>query len=91
MGLRLSNQSRHAETAAYSSTRHDRTEYETGTSAKRLMDIAIASLALVFVFPLLLVVGTLIRLQDGGKAEGLPSGHHGGRRGGGPMKLYSAA
>ncbi|MCA8891837.1 MAG: sugar transferase [Hyphomonas sp.] len=68
MGLRLSNQSRHAETAAYSSTRYDRTEYETGTSAKRLMDIAIASLALVFVFPLLLVVGTLIRLQDGGKA-----------------------
>jgi len=68
MGLRLSNQSRHAETAAYSSTRHDRTEYETGTSAKRITDIVIASVALVFVFPLLLVVGTLIRLQDGGKA-----------------------
>lgn len=68
MGLRLSNQSRHAETAAYSSTRHDRTEYETGTSAKRITDIVIASVALVFVFPLLLVVATLIRLQDGGKA-----------------------
>nr|WP_321440770.1 sugar transferase [uncultured Hyphomonas sp.] len=68
MGLRLSNQSRHAETAAYSSTRHDRTEYETGTSAKRITDIVIASVALVFVFPLLLVVGTLIRLQDGDKA-----------------------
>jgi exopolysaccharide production protein ExoY len=68
MGLRLSNQSRHAETAAYSSTQHDRTEYETGTSAKRITDIVIASVALVFVFPLLLVVATLIRLQDGGKA-----------------------
>ena len=68
MGLRLSNQSRHAETAAYSSTRHNRTENETGTSAKRVLDIAIASLALVFVFPLLLVVGILIRMQDGGKA-----------------------
>ena len=68
MGLRLSNQSRHAETAAYSSTRHNRTENETGTGAKRVLDIAIASLALVFVFPLLLVVGILIRMQDGGKA-----------------------
>lgn len=68
MGLRLTNQSRHAETAAYSSTRHDRAEYETGTSAKRLLDIIIASIALVFVFPLLLLVGILIRLQDGGQA-----------------------
>ena len=32
------------------------------------MDIVIASIALVFVFPLLLVVGILIRLQDGGRA-----------------------
>lgn len=32
------------------------------------MDIVIASVALVFVFPLLLVVGILIRLQDGGRA-----------------------
>ncbi len=68
MGLRLSNQSRHAETAAYSSTRLDRSEYEANTSAKRIMDIVIASIALVVVFPLLLVVGILIRFQDGGQA-----------------------
>ncbi|HAE28838.1 MAG TPA: UDP-phosphate galactose phosphotransferase [Hyphomonas adhaerens] len=68
MGLRLSNQSRHAETAAYSSTRLDRRENDANTNAKRIMDIVIASIALVFVFPLLLVVGILIRLQDGGRA-----------------------
>ncbi len=68
MGLRLSNQSRHAETAAYSSTRLDRRENEADTSAKRIMDIVIASLALVLVAPLLLVVAILIRFQDGGRA-----------------------
>jgi Undecaprenyl-phosphate galactose phosphotransferase WbaP len=68
MGLRLSNQSRHAETAAYSSTRLDRAEYEANTNAKRILDIAIAAIALVFVFPLLLLVGILVRLQDGGRA-----------------------
>ena len=68
MGLRLTNHSRHAETAAYSSTRLNRSEYEQTTSAKRLLDIAIAGVALIFVLPLLTAVGLLIRLQDGGKA-----------------------
>jgi len=41
---------------------------ETDTSAKRLLDIVVAATALVFVLPLLLTVGLLIRLQDGGRA-----------------------
>jgi len=39
-----------------------------GFSAKRLFDVVIASLALLFLAPLLIVVGVLIRLQDGQKA-----------------------
>ncbi len=68
MGLRLTNNSRHAETAAYSSTRIERVEHEAPTSAKRILDIVISGTALIFVLPLLLVVGILIRLQDGGRA-----------------------
>lgn len=68
MGLRLTNHSRQAETAAYSSARLDRTEYDGNTGAKRILDIVVAGAALVFVFPLLLTVGLLIRLQDGGRA-----------------------
>ena len=68
MGLRLTNQSRHAETAAYTSTRLDRMDHEAGTSAKRILDIIVASIALVFVSPLLLAVAILIRFQDGGQA-----------------------
>lgn len=68
MGLRLTNHSRQAETAAYSSSQLDRVAQETDTSAKRLLDIVVAATALVFVLPLLLTVGLLIRLQDGGRA-----------------------
>lgn len=68
MGLRLTNHSRQAESAAYSSARLDRLEHEGNTGAKRILDIVIAGAALVFVFPLLLTVGLLIRLQDGGRA-----------------------
>ena len=68
MGLRLTNNSRHAETAAYSSARLDRMERDPETGCKRVLDIAVASIALVFVLPLLLTVGLLIRLQDGGRA-----------------------
>ena len=68
MGLRLTHQSRHAETAAFSSTRLDRNETGPKTSAKRVLDVVVASIALIFVLPLLVVVGILIRLQDGGQA-----------------------
>jgi lipopolysaccharide/colanic/teichoic acid biosynthesis glycosyltransferase len=68
MGLRLTHQSRHAETAAFSSTRLDRNETGPKTSAKRILDVVVASIALIFVLPLLVVVGILIRLQDGGQA-----------------------
>ncbi|MCU0732129.1 MAG: sugar transferase [Hyphomonas sp.] len=37
-------------------------------SPKRIFDVVVASLALLFVAPLLLVVGLLIRLQDGQRA-----------------------
>ncbi len=37
-------------------------------STKRIFDVLVASLALLFVAPLLLIVGLLIRLQDGQKA-----------------------
>jgi exopolysaccharide production protein ExoY len=68
MGLRLTHQSRHAETAAFSSARLDRNETGANTSAKRILDVVVASIALIFVLPLLVVVGVLIRLQDGGQA-----------------------
>jgi lipopolysaccharide/colanic/teichoic acid biosynthesis glycosyltransferase len=68
MGLRLTHQSRHAETAAFSSARLDRNETGANTSAKRILDVVVASIALIFVLPLLIVVGVLIRLQDGGQA-----------------------
>jgi lipopolysaccharide/colanic/teichoic acid biosynthesis glycosyltransferase len=68
MGLRLTHQSRHAETAAFSSARLDRNEFGANTSAKRILDVVVASIALIFVLPLLVVVGVLIRLQDGGQA-----------------------
>lgn len=68
MGLRLTNHSRHAETAAYSSARMDRMDRDPETGCKRFLDIAVASVALVFLLPLLLAVGILIRLQDGGRA-----------------------
>ncbi len=68
MGLRLTHQSRHAETTAFSSARLDRNETGANTSAKRILDVVVASIALIFVLPLLIVVGVLIRLQDGGQA-----------------------
>ena len=68
MGLRLTNHSRQAETAAYSSTRLERTERDDNSGAKRIVDVIIASMALVFVLPLLLAIALLIRLQDGGPA-----------------------
>ena len=68
MGLRLTNHSRQAETAAYSSTHLGRSEQQTGSNAKRVLDILIASVALVFVLPLLLAVSFIIRQQDGGPA-----------------------
>lgn len=68
MGLRLTNHSRQAETAAYSSTHLDRSEQQTGSNAKRVLDILVTSVALVFVLPLLLAVSFIIRQQDGGPA-----------------------
>ena len=68
MGLRLTNQSRHAETAAYSSTRREWPKHEMPTGAKRALDIIISGAALVLVLPLIVAVALIIRMQDGGRA-----------------------
>ena len=68
MGLRLTDHSRQAETAAYTSARLDREDSYTSANAKRAVDIVIAATALVFLSPLLLLTALAIRLQDGGRA-----------------------
>lgn len=68
MGLRLSNHSRHAETEAFRSAREKRLHPDTPALAKRLLDIAISGIALVFVAPLIILFAALIRLQDGHRA-----------------------
>ncbi|MEZ5945775.1 MAG: sugar transferase [Hyphomonas sp.] len=64
--MRLTDQSRHAETASYASTRHEGTGEQVG--AKRVLDILIAAIALIVILPLLALVALGIRMQDGGKA-----------------------
>lgn len=68
MGLRLTDQSRHAETAAFTSTRVSHTGPGEDTSAKRALDILIAGTALIALLPLLASFALFIRMQDGGKA-----------------------
>ncbi len=68
MGLRLSNQSRQAETAAFGSAHRDRGQPGPKQPVKRSFDVVIALLALVLVLPLLITIAIAIRLQDGGKA-----------------------
>jgi len=68
MGLRLTNHSQHAGTAAYTSAHREHVKPDKHAGAKRLLDIVIAGTALVFVAPLLLTVALLIKLQDGGPA-----------------------
>ena len=53
---------------ASASPRDDRGPEAPNTRFKRILDICIASVALVFVAPLLITVMILIRLQDGGPA-----------------------
>ncbi len=53
---------------AYVAAERDETPNGVDLSPKRMFDILVASIALVFVAPLLLIVALLIRLQDGKKA-----------------------
>ncbi len=68
MGLRLSNDSRHAETEAFRSASERRLSPDTPVLAKRLLDIAISGAALIAVAPVILLFAGLIRLQDGHRA-----------------------
>ena len=68
MGLRLTNQSRQAEAAAYRSTHTGRPSAPEDLSAKRIFDVVISAIAIVALMPIMVVVAVLIKLQDGGKA-----------------------
>lgn len=68
MGLRLTNQSRQAEAAAYRSTHTRRPSAPEDLSAKRIFDVVISAIAILALMPIMLVVAVLIKLQDGGKA-----------------------
>ncbi|RAN32208.1 sugar transferase [Hyphomonas pacifica] len=68
MGLRLSKESREVEMATYANLHKKPVAPDTDQFAKRALDIVVSGLALLFVAPLLLVVGILIRLDDGGPA-----------------------
>lgn len=68
MGLRLSKESREVEMSTYATLRRQPDHSGTEQVAKRLFDVVVASCALVFTAPLILVVALLIRLQDGAPA-----------------------
>ena len=68
MEFRYGDQTGSLTSDAYTHEEADSAPEGSDFSAKRIFDIAVASLALIFVAPLLLVVALLIRLQDGKKA-----------------------
>mgnify|MGYP003116346009 CR=1 FL=1 len=68
MGLRLSKESREVEIATYATLRQKQSSYGVQKYAKRALDIAVASLALLLTAPLIITMAVLIRLQDGAPA-----------------------
>lgn len=68
MGLRLSNPSRQAEAAAYAAATIRQPSNGDHAQFKRLVDIVVAGVALLFVAPLILGIALLIRMQDGSRA-----------------------
>jgi exopolysaccharide production protein ExoY len=68
MGMRLTDEARHAETAAFPSTNINLSREAAGTPCKRLFDIVIASALLAACSPVLILFGLAVRSQDGGKA-----------------------
>ena len=68
MGLRLSNPSRQAEAAAYAAATIRQPSSSDHAQFKRLVDIVVAGVALLFVAPLILGIALLIRMQDGSRA-----------------------
>jgi len=68
MEFRMGEQTRSLPDDVYSDDEAEGSPNGEGFSAKRIFDIVVASLALVFLAPLLIVVALLIRMQDGKKA-----------------------
>jgi lipopolysaccharide/colanic/teichoic acid biosynthesis glycosyltransferase len=68
MEFRIGDQTGGLDDTAYENGEYEGSPNGGDFSPKRLFDIVVASVALVFVAPLLLVVALLIRLQDGQKA-----------------------
>lgn len=68
MGLRLSDHSRQVDSEVFRAARTHRSYPDAPALAKRLLDIVIAGMALVFVAPVILLFAALIRLQDGHRA-----------------------
>lgn len=65
MGLRLTKQSRQAETAAYAASRMKQPLHKGEAYAKRLFDIVVSATALIALSPLILIFALVIKLQDG--------------------------
>lgn len=68
MEFRIGEQTSGLDDASYDSNEFEDSPDGGDHSPKRIFDVVIAVLALIFVAPLLLLVGVLIRLQDGQKA-----------------------
>lgn len=68
MEFRIGDQTSGLDDSAYGNEEFEGSPDGGDYSPKRIFDIVVASLALLFVAPLLLVVALLIRLQDGQKA-----------------------
>ncbi len=68
MGLRLTEQSRQAETAAYAASQAKQPLSKGEAYAKRLFDVVISASALIALSPLILAVAVAIKIQDGDDA-----------------------
>ncbi|MGH1421773.1 MAG: sugar transferase [Hyphomonas sp.] len=68
MGLRLTKQSRQAETAAYAASQAKQPLSRGEEYAKRVFDIVVSASALLALSPLILAFAIAIKIQDGEKA-----------------------
>lgn len=68
MEFRIGDQTSGLDDSSYDNDEFEGSPNGGDYSPKRLFDVVVASIALVFVAPLLLIVGLAIRMQDGEKA-----------------------
>lgn len=68
MEFRIGDQTSGLDDSSYDTEEYDGSPSGGDHSPKRIFDVVVASIALVFVSPLLLIVALAIRLQDGEKA-----------------------